>query len=77
VEHANPHAFRHCDATTIATHAPDQVHLIAPNLGHTDKRTGDKYYDMSTSLEAGRGHEEVMDDLRDRLGVGDRCSRRK
>jgi integrase len=50
----NPHLFRDCLATTIATADPEHVRMIASLLGHTNGRTGEAYYNQAKGLEAAR-----------------------
>lgn len=50
----NPHLFRDCAATTIATADPERVGMIASLLGHTNGRTGEAYYNHAKGIEAAR-----------------------
>ena len=43
----NPHLFRDCAATTIATADPKHVSMIASLLGHSNGRTGEAYYNQA------------------------------
>jgi integrase/recombinase XerD len=46
--------FRNCAATSIAVEQPEHVHIIKSVLGHTNLRTGERYYNHAGSLEAFR-----------------------
>ena len=58
-----PHLFRSCAGTTIAVRAPDDVHIIAPVLGHSGPEIGERFYNLAGSLEASRAHAAVIDEL--------------
>lgn len=60
----NPHLFRDCAATSIATELPEHVRIIAPILGHTNLQSGERYYNQARSLQAGRRYQDVIADLR-------------
>ena len=62
----NPHAFRDCVMTTLATEAPASVQAGARLLGHRDLRTGEQHYNFATSLSAQRQYHEVLHTLRAR-----------
>lgn len=61
----NPHLFRDCAATTIATDDPKHVMTIASILGHSTLKTAEKHYNQVRSLEAGRRYQESIRELRD------------
>jgi integrase len=63
----NPHLFRDCAATTLATYKPDQVLTGAGLLGHSDLRTIHKHYIHAQTMQAARAHQQTMDELRLRL----------
>ena len=59
-----PHLFRSCAATTIATRAPSDIHIITPVLDHSGPEIGERYYNLAGSLEASRAYGRVVEDLR-------------
>lgn len=50
----NPHLFRDCAATTVATDDPDHVLIIANILGHTTLRTAEDHYNHALCIDANR-----------------------
>lgn len=60
------HLFRHAAATGMAIDDPHHVQLIAALLGHSTLTTAERYYNMASSLEAGRQYQNTMR----RLGKG-------
>lgn len=50
----NPHLFRDCAATMIATVSPEYVHDITVILGHSTLATSARHYNQARSLDAGR-----------------------
>ncbi len=62
----NPHAFRDCLLTTIATEAPENVQAGARILGHRDLATGEAHYNLASSLSAQREYFEVLRSHRSR-----------
>jgi integrase len=52
----NPHAFRDCLMTTIATEAPESVRAGARILGHRDLRTSEKHYNFASAITAQRAY---------------------
>lgn len=60
----SPHMFRDCAATAIAIHAPEQIRMIQPILGHTGMATSERHYNLAGSLEAGRRHGATIKALR-------------
>ena len=64
-----PHLFRHCAATSLAIESPRLARMTRAILGHTTNRTGERYYNMATGLEACRRHADVIDDLRNTLAA--------
>ena len=63
----SPHLFRSCAATSLAIDAPGSVDIVPAVLGHTSRKTGERYYNLATSLEASRAHSAMLDALRDEL----------
>lgn len=59
----NPHLFRDCAATSIAVTDPAHVGIIMPVLGHADHRTGERFYNQASGLEASRAWLNVMEML--------------
>ncbi len=66
----NPHLFRDCAATSIATDDPEHVHVIASLLGHTSLATSARYYDHAQSLQAVRRHQSLVLQLRHKSDGG-------
>ena len=62
------HHFRHSAATGIALDDPHHVQLIAALLGHSNLRTGERYYNMASTHDAGRRHQQAMRRLREMAG---------
>ncbi len=56
----NPHLFRHCEATSIAVEDPKHVMIIKSVLAHRSLATGEKYYNLTGSIDANRRHQVVM-----------------
>jgi integrase len=50
----NPHLFRHCAATSLATHSPAAALAAGPLLGHRNRVTTDRYYVRANRLDASR-----------------------
>ena len=50
----NPHLFRDCLATSLATDDPEAVLCAVPILGHTGFKTMEQNYNQATMLTAGR-----------------------
>ena len=67
----SPHLFRSCAATTIATDAPEAVHVVPAILGHAGPEISDRYYNLASSLEASRRYNAVLSELRRRQDGGD------
>ena len=53
----NPHMFRDCAATTIATADPEHVGIIRSILGHSTLKTAEDSYIQANGLEASRRHQ--------------------
>ncbi len=49
-----PHRFRHCAATSIAEHNPEDFHIIRVILGHTTGATAQKHYIEARNRQAFR-----------------------
>jgi integrase/recombinase XerD len=60
----NPHLFRDCAVTTVATDDPTHIGIAAPLLGHSDPRTTEKHYIQANQLVAGRRLRRSIDRLR-------------
>ena len=60
----NPHLFRDCAATTIATNKPDQVLVGAGLLGHSDLRAIHSHYIHAQTIKAGKAHQSTIAALR-------------
>jgi hypothetical protein len=66
----SPHLFRSCAATSVAVAAPGSVDIIPAILGHGSPRTGERYYNLASSLEASRAHSRMLQSLRRELARG-------
>jgi integrase/recombinase XerD len=62
----NPHGFRDCAATWIATYDPEHVQIVAAILGHSCMETSERYYNLARGLEAGRRYHREIEVRRDR-----------
>jgi integrase len=60
----NPHGFRDCLMTSIATDAPESVRAGARILGHRDLSTGEAHYNFASAVSAQRSYFEVLQKLR-------------
>lgn len=63
----NPHGFRDCAATAIATYAPDQSRDIALVLGHAGMSTSEKHYNQAKMLSANTKLQDVVDAVMQRM----------
>ncbi len=50
----NPHLFRNCLATTVATETPDAVSSTSQLLGHASLLTSERHYNHADGLKASR-----------------------
>jgi integrase len=64
----NPHGFRDCAATWIATYDPEHVQIVAAILGHSCMETSERYYNLARGLEAGRRYHAEIKVRRDSAG---------
>jgi hypothetical protein len=55
-------------ATTVSIEAPGLVDLIAAILTHRSRRTGERYYNLASSLDASRTFNAALDVIRKDLG---------
>jgi integrase/recombinase XerD len=62
----NPHLFRDCAATSIATEDPEHVYIVKSVLGHGSLQTSEKYYNHAQSLDATRQFQQFILTLRRR-----------
>ena len=60
----NPHLFRDCVMTTLATDDPAHVRVGARLLGHRSLRTGEHHYNQATMLSAVAQYHEALTQLR-------------
>ena len=60
----NPHLFRDCAATSVATEDPEHVNVIKPLLGHSSLQSSEKHYIYAQSLAASRRFQEFVLALR-------------
>lgn len=63
------HHFRHSAATGMALDDPHHVQLIAALLGHSNLRTGERYYNMASTHDAGHRHQQALRQLREKVAV--------
>jgi hypothetical protein len=66
----NPHLFRDCAATTIATEDPGHIGIASRLLGHASIRTTDRHYRQANSINASRHYEAARAELRTQLRPG-------
>ncbi len=60
----NPHLFRDCLATAMATDAPEHMQAAARLLGHTSLQTTESYYNQAGQLAAVRRYHEALRAIR-------------
>jgi integrase len=65
--HINPHLFRDCAATSIATEDPEHVQITKSVLGHASLKTSENHYNHARSIEASKRHHAVIEGLRRRI----------
>lgn len=63
----NPHLFRDCLATSLATGAPEDILCAVPILGHTSFRMIEKHYNQATMGAATRKFASTIMELRNEL----------
>lgn len=56
----NPHLFRDCAATTIATDDPSHAFAIPGVLGHSSMATSERHYNQARMLEAAEHYQGVL-----------------
>lgn len=62
----NPHLFRDCAATTIATDEPGRAHAIPGVLGHSSPATSERHYNQARMTEAAERYHHVIEKHRRR-----------
>ncbi len=60
----NPHLFRSCALTTLATEDPSHVRVGARLLGHSSLKTGEQHYNQATMLSAVAQYHDAIAQLR-------------
>ena len=60
----NPHLFRDCAVTWVATDDPEHIGTAPHILGHTDQRTTEKHYLQANAIVAGRRLRQSIDTLK-------------
>jgi integrase/recombinase XerD len=60
-----PHLFRDCAATSLAVHAPEEVHIAHLILGNT-YAVMQRHYNLARVVEAGRHYHAALERLRNR-----------
>jgi integrase/recombinase XerD len=63
----NPHLFRDCAATSIATDDPEHVGITMGVLGHSNPRTAEKSYNHALTRNAAARQADALSKLRKRL----------
>ena len=64
------HHFRHVVATSMALDDPHHVELVAALLGHGRAAVSERYYNLASSMEAGRAYQDGIFALHARLRAG-------
>ena len=59
----NPHLFRNCAATTVATRAGSRMGTAVALLAHRDIRTIDKHYNQANMITAAQDYQKLLDSL--------------
>lgn len=62
----SPHLFRDAAATTLTRLSPQSARLIKPVLAHSCSDTAEDHYIHAGSIEAGRNHAALIQNLRKR-----------
>ncbi len=65
-QRVNPHLFRDCAASALATDDPEHILAIARILGHSSITTTNRHYNQSQMTAAGDILHDVLADLRSR-----------
>ncbi len=60
----NPHLFRDCAMTTLATDDPAHIRVGARLLGHNSLKSGEQHYNHATMLSAVAQYHETLAQLR-------------
>ena len=60
-----PHLFRDCLLTSVAIDQPDLMTVSATLLGHSSPATGEKHYNQSRMIDAGRRYAATVSELRE------------
>ena len=71
-----PHLFRDCLLTSVAIDQPDLMKISATLLGHSSPATGEKHYNQSRMIDAGRRFASSVSELRDEF-LGTRRPRQR
>jgi integrase len=66
----NPHLFRDCAVTTIATEDPGHIGIASSLLGHSNTKTTDRHYRQASSISASRHYQAARAELRAQLRPG-------
>jgi site-specific recombinase XerD len=56
----NPHLFRDCAATMIATDDPEHVDIVRGVLDHAKQETSQRHYNHAQGLQASRRHQAAI-----------------
>lgn len=60
----NPHLFRDIAATSIATEIPEDVGIVRSVLGHSDMRTGERFYNQARSVSVSLAYQAALNRFR-------------
>jgi integrase/recombinase XerD len=71
----SPHLFRTMAATSVSIEAPSEVDVIPVILGHRSYRTGERSYNLASSLDASRAFSATLDSIRTKLRLEDQKDR--
>jgi hypothetical protein len=70
-----PHLFRDCLLTSLATDQPDLMSISPTLLGRVGPNTGQKYYNHTHMLDAGKRFAANVSELREGFLAADRGNR--
>jgi integrase/recombinase XerD len=63
----SPHLFRTMAATSVSIEAPTEIDVIPVILGHGSYRTGERYYNLASNLDASRAFSATLDSIQKNL----------
>lgn len=56
----NPHLFRDCAASSVATEDPEHVQIIAQILGHSSLKTAERHYITAGTRSATKNYQDLV-----------------